>query len=86
MLAIDAGAMDFLECTPDNRIQVGGRQGDVLEQLPERFLLVSHGLSLPLGGPAPLDHERLRRTREFFDRHKVAFFSKLLSYCSDDSC
>jgi uncharacterized protein (UPF0276 family) len=84
LLAMDAGAVDFLECTPDNWIKVGGRHGDGLAQLAERFPLACHGLSLSLGGPAPLDRELLRRTREFLDGHDVAFFSEHLSYCSDD--
>ena len=84
LLAMQASAVDFLECTPDNWINVGGRHGDGLKRLAERFTLACHGLSLSLGGPAPLDLELLRRTREFLDQHNVAFFSEHLSYCSDD--
>ncbi|NWL76656.1 hypothetical protein DM872_07315 [Pseudomonas taiwanensis] len=84
LLAMDAGAVDFLECTPDNWINVGGHHGDALARLSDRFPLACHGLSLSLGGPAPLDRELLRRIREFLDGHKVAFFSEHLSYCSDD--
>ncbi|MDH4873949.1 DUF692 domain-containing protein [Pseudomonas sp. BN515] len=84
LLAMDASAVDFLECTPDNWIKVGGRQGDGLASLAERFPLACHGLSLSLGGPAPLDRELLQRIREFLDTHNVAFFSEHLSYCSDD--
>ncbi|AYF86830.1 DUF692 domain-containing protein [Pseudomonas sp. JS3066] len=84
LLAMDAGAVDFLECTPDNWINVGGQHGDALARLAERFPLACHGLSLSLGGPAPLDRELLRGIREFLDDHNVAFFSEHLSYCSDD--
>jgi uncharacterized protein (UPF0276 family) len=84
LLAMDAGAVDFLECTPDNWIKVGGRHGDGLARLAERFPLACHGLSLSLGGPAPLDRELLKHIREFLDSHDVAFFSEHLSYCSDD--
>ncbi|BBP83422.1 UPF0276 protein [Pseudomonas sp. Pc102] len=85
LLAMDAGALDFLECAPDNWIGVGGRFGDGLAQLAERFPLSCHGLSLSLGGPAPLDLELLRQTRRFLDRHHVACFSEHLSYCSDQA-
>lgn len=85
LLAMDAGAVDFLECAPDNWIGVGGRFGDGLAQLAERFPLSCHGLSLSLGGPAPLDLELLRQTRRFLDRHQVACFSEHLSYCSDEA-
>lgn len=84
LLTMDANAVDFLECTPDNWIKVGGRHGEGLAQLAERFPLACHGLSLSLGGPAPLDRELLQRTRTFLDNHNVAFFSEHLSYCSDD--
>ncbi|AOE85215.1 hypothetical protein THL1_2667 [Pseudomonas sp. TCU-HL1] len=39
LLAMEAGAVDFLECTPDNWIKVGGRHGDGLARLAERFPL-----------------------------------------------
>ncbi|WP_371366810.1 DUF692 domain-containing protein [Pseudomonas sp. QL9] len=84
LLAADAGAVDFLECAPDNWIGVGGAFGKQLASLAERFPLSCHGLSLSLGGPAPLDLELLRRTREFLDQHRVPLFSEHLSYCSDD--
>ena len=84
LLAMAPGAVDFLECAPDNWIGVGGAYGDGLAQLAERFPLACHGLSLSLGGPGPLDLELLRRTRQFLDRHRVGLFSEHLSYCADD--
>ncbi|WP_160287403.1 HvfB family MNIO-type RiPP peptide maturase [Pseudomonas knackmussii] len=84
LLAADAGAVDFLECAPDNWIGVGGAFGKQLAALAERFPLSCHGLSLSLGGPVPLDLELLRRTRDFLDQHRVPLFSEHLSYCSDD--
>lgn len=84
LLAMDAGALDFLECAPDNWIAVGGAYGEGLAWLAERILLSCHGLSLSLGGPAPLDFDLLRRTRHFLERHRVTLYSEHLSYCSDD--
>ncbi|MBN7135085.1 hypothetical protein A7A76_09940 [Lysobacter enzymogenes] len=84
LAAMDDGAVDFLECAPDNWIGVGGRAGAALAQLAARFALTCHGLSLSLGGSAPLDFDLLRRTRDFLDRHNVALYSEHLSYCSDD--
>lgn len=68
LLSMDAGAVDFLECAPDNWIGVGGSYGNALATLAERYPLSCHGLSLSLGGPMPLDHAFLRRTRELLDR------------------
>lgn len=84
LLAMDAGAVDFLECAPDNWIAVGGAYGDGLARLAERFPLSCHGLSLSLGGPAPLDRNLLRRTRLFLERHRVTLYSEHLSYSCDD--
>jgi uncharacterized protein (UPF0276 family) len=84
LLAMDGGAVDFLELAPDNWIGVGGQLGEQLAQLSTRFPLTAHGLSLSLGGTAPLDLDLLRRTREFNDRFGVALYSEHLSYTADD--
>ncbi|WP_269791177.1 DUF692 domain-containing protein [Stenotrophomonas sp. Iso1] len=78
------GAFDFLECAPDNWLGVGGRLGEALGELSRRHPLTCHGLSLSLGGPAPLDVGFLQRTRHFLDQHRVALYSEHLSWCSDD--
>jgi uncharacterized protein (UPF0276 family) len=84
LLAMDDGAVDFLELAPDNWIGVGGKFGESLAQLSARFPLSAHGLSLSLGGTEPLDMDLLRRTREFNDRFGVVLYSEHLSYTSDD--
>ncbi|WJN61646.1 DUF692 domain-containing protein [Pseudomonas sp. SO81] len=84
LLAMAPGSVDFLECAPDNWIGVGGAHGDGLAALAERIPLTCHGLSLSLGGPAPLDLDLLTRTRSFLERHRVPLYSEHLSYCSDD--
>ncbi|MCF7222633.1 DUF692 domain-containing protein [Marilutibacter chinensis] len=82
--AAPAGAFDFLECAPENWIGVGGRLGEALDDLGARHPLTCHGLSLSLGGCAPLDETFLGRVRRFLDRHRVPLYSEHLSYCSDD--
>jgi uncharacterized protein len=79
-----SGAFDFLECAPDNWIGVGGKPGVAFETLAARHPISCHGLSLSLGGVAPLDETFLTRVRRFLDRHKVVLYSEHLSYCSDD--
>jgi len=76
--------VDFMEVAPENWINVGGRRGRQFAAFTERFPFVCHGLSLSLGGPAPLDETLLRRIRAFLDRHGVRGYSEHLSYCTDD--
>jgi len=84
LLAMDEGAVDFLECAPENWIGVAGAYGQALERLAERFAIACHGLSLSLGGHMPLDRVFLARTRVFLERFQVRLYSEHLSYCSDD--
>jgi uncharacterized protein (UPF0276 family) len=78
-------ALDFFEIAPENWIGVGGTLGRRLRALTERFPFICHGLSLSLGGPAPLDETFLRRVRRFLDEHQIRLYSEHLSYCADDA-
>jgi uncharacterized protein (UPF0276 family) len=49
----------------------------------ERYPFVCHGLSLSIGGPAPLDEALLRKIRRFLDLHRIPLYTEHLSYCSD---
>lgn len=77
-------AIDFFEIAPENWIDLGGALGRDLRYFTERFPIVCHGLSLSLGGPAPLDELFLQRIKGFLDQHKIELFTEHLSYCSDD--
>lgn len=77
------GAVDFLECAPENWIGVGGLMGDALQDLASRHSFTCHGLSLSLGGAAPLHQLLLKQIRQFLDRHHVTLYSEHLSWCAD---
>jgi len=79
------GPVDFYEVAPENWIGVGGRSGRRLRAFTERYPFACHGLSLSLGGPAPLDETFLVRVRRFLEEHGIAAYSEHLSYCSDDA-
>lgn len=74
----------FYEIAPENWIGVGGRYGKQLRAFTERYAFVAHGLSLSVGGPAPLDETFLQRLKRFLDQHGIATYTEHLSYCSDD--
>ena len=76
--------VDFMEMAPENWINVGGKLRRSFQHFASRFPLVSHGLSLSIGGPAPLDETFIRKVRRFLDDNDIRFYTEHLSYCTDD--
>lgn len=76
--------VDFMEVAPENWIGVGGALARKFCWFTDRFPFVTHGLSLSLGGPAPLDEVLLARIRTFLDTHGIRFYTEHLSYSGDD--
>jgi len=79
-----ADQVSFMEVAPENWIGVGGRFGKQFRRFTERYPIVTHGLSLSLGGPSPLDEAFLYRLKRFLDTHQIRYYTEHLSYCSDD--
>jgi uncharacterized protein (UPF0276 family) len=75
-------AIEFLELAPENWIGVGGRLAQILEQIAESTTLVSHGLSLNLGGQDPIDMAFVGRLKQFLNRYDVKYYGDHLSYCA----
>jgi uncharacterized protein (UPF0276 family) len=63
---------------------MGGARRRDLRHFAERRPIVAHGLSLNLGGTAPLDEIFLKRVKRFLDEYGIAWFTEHLSWCSDD--
>jgi len=82
--ASGAAGIDFFELAPENWIHAGGKLARDLRHFTERLPFVSHGLSLSLGGPAPLDENLLLDIRGFLDTHGIRAYTEHLSYCSDE--
>ena len=74
----------FMEIAPENWIGLGGRLGRQLRTLTERYDFMLHGLSLNIGGPAPLDEKLVLQVKDFMRQHQVHGYSEHLSYCADD--
>ena len=85
---LEAGAdefpVNFFEVAPENWIDVGGKVGERLRAFTERFPFVCHGLSLNLGGAAPLDMELVAAVKGFLRDHGVLCYTEHLSACADD--
>lgn len=73
----------FFEVAPENWMELGGRYGRQFRAFTERYPFVTHGLSLSLGSPAPLDTGFVRRIGKFLDAHRIRYYTEHLSYCSD---
>jgi uncharacterized protein (UPF0276 family) len=76
--------VDFMEVAPENWMGLGGALGNQFRAFTERYPFVLHGLSLNLGGPAPLDTDFLQQLGRFMQQHGIAHYSEHLSYCADD--
>ena len=76
--------IDFMEVAPENWINLGGRFGKQFRAMTEAYPFVTHGLSLSLGGPEPIDVELVKSIKRFLDEHKISVYTEHLSYCSDD--
>lgn len=83
MLELQPKQISFVEVAPENWINVGGARGKSLRAVTERYPLVCHGLSLNIGGPAPLDMDFLQDVKQFLDTHQVDIYTDHLSYCGD---
>lgn len=77
------GSFDFLEAAPENWIGVGGALGEAFAELSARYPIVLHGLSLSVGGPAPLDDTLVTKIRKLMDAHRCPIYSEHLSACGD---
>lgn len=74
----------FLEVAPENWMRMGGRLGKRLRHFTERYPFVTHGLSLSIGGPEPLDEAFITELKGFLDLHEIGCYSEHLSYTTDD--
>lgn len=74
----------FFELAPENWAGIGGRSARDLRYFTERYPFVCHGLSLSLGGIAPLDEALLRRIKGFMREHGIALYTEHLSWSSDE--
>ncbi len=82
--ATPAKQVGFFEVAPENWIGIGGRLGRQFREFTERYPFVTHGLSLSIGSPSPLDETFLYRLKRFLDAHGIRSYTEHLSYCSDD--
>ena len=78
------GEVGFFEVAPENWMDIGGRFEKQFRRYAEQRPFTTHGVSLSLGSPAPLDEAFVMRINRFLDQHRIRYYTEHLSYCSDD--
>lgn len=77
-------SIDFMEVAPENWIPMGKSLKKKLKGFSEQVPFVTHGLSLSIGGPSPLDTDFVKEVGKFIKEFDIRCYSEHLSYCSDD--
>jgi len=75
-------SIDWLEFTPENYLGFGGITRSRLEEAGTAFPLVSHGVSLSIGGTDPLDMNYLKALKALLDQFDVPWWSDHLCFTS----
>lgn len=75
----------FVEVAPENWFEVGGYWKRQLEKVAARYPIYTHGLSLSIGSPDPLDHKLLNSIKTFLDDWEIDVYSEHLSYSQVDN-
>jgi uncharacterized protein (UPF0276 family) len=76
------GRVRFLELAPENFAERGDFVGEAIRAIAGQHPLLSHGLSLSLGGTDPLDMRLLRALRSLLAELRVPWHSDHLSFSS----
>jgi uncharacterized protein (UPF0276 family) len=79
-----APGIDFLEIAPENYLGRGGRHRAELSALAARFPVVTHGLTMSLGGTDPLDDAYLREVASLVREVGSPWHSDHLSFGAVD--
>jgi hypothetical protein len=74
--------VDFLEVSPENYMRRGGYYPAALAELAERYPLLTHGLTMSLGGIDPLNKAYLTELRPFVRETKSPWHSDHLCFGS----
>jgi uncharacterized protein (UPF0276 family) len=73
-------ALDFLEISPENYMKRGGYYPDALAELAATYPLLTHGLTMSIGGTDPLDGDYLSALRDFVREAKSPWHSDHLCF------
>lgn len=75
----------FVEIAPENWIGLGGYWGKKLREVSEKYQITTHGLSLSIGSPDPLNWDFIKKIKDFIKTHDIKIYSEHLSYSQSDN-
>jgi uncharacterized protein (UPF0276 family) len=81
-LLVSRRTVDWLEITPENWTYFGGARRKLLDACAERWPILSHSVSLSIGGPDPLDAGLLDGIRQLHRTTGAPFWSDHVCYSS----
>jgi len=76
---------DFIEFAPENWMEIGGYWKKQLNAVAEKYPIFSHGLSLSIGSPDPLDMDYLKKLKKFLNEYNIKIYSEHLSFAKCDN-
>lgn len=76
--------IELFEISPENYMRRGGYFPAMLARVAERFPILTHGLTMSLGGVDPLDGAYLAELRRFLDRLGIEAHSDHLCFTGVD--
>jgi len=76
---------DFIELAPENWIGMGGFWKRILDRAASKYKIFTHGLSLSIGSPDPLDLPYIKKIKTFLDTYNISIYSEHLSYSQCDN-
>lgn len=74
--------VNFVEVAPENWMRLGGKFQQDLMSVAQSIPLTTHGLSLSIGSPDPLDIDFVKEIKLFLEKFNVKYYTEHLSYCS----
>lgn len=76
----DKPRLSFVEVSPENYVGRGGYYDEALDRTTELWPIVTHGLTMSIGGFDPLREQYLKDVRAFCDRVKSPWHSDHLCF------
>jgi uncharacterized protein len=74
----------FIEVAPENWLKMNRAYQQPLQDISQKMPLSTHGLSLSIGSPDPLDIDFIKQVKVFLKDFNVQHYTEHLSYCSAD--